>query len=569
MSSWRLPWLFLLCLSCACSSTGDAFPPADVVFRGGLVYTPGDRQPRARVVAVRGGKIVFVGNDLDVEAQPGPGTEIVDIGDGLLLPGFHDSHSHPMAAGTRMLRCDLEGLTWPEAVLAALRTCETKLQEGEWLRGINLAPEAFREPGPDSNPLDAIPGKRPSLIQSTGNRFWANSATLELAGISEQTPDPLHGRIGRLPGGNEPSGLLVGAAVNKVYRLLPIPDDSALRRSLQWASEQANRFGIVSSNESAAPPKLVAAFLSAARYDELHRLRLQVAQRWDPERGMEQFQAMLNAADLNDKRMLNLRSVKLFLDGDSHDRSAALLAPYENADGSRGSLNFKDAELFEIVRRVDAAGFDLHFHAWGDRAVRQALDAIEHAIRGNPEWDRRHQVAHLGLIHPDDLPRFAALNVTADVQPLWANRKEARGSLVDVLGAERAERLIPVRGLFDAGVRVVAGSDWISESMNPLVAIQYAVTRQMLDGSDEPWIPVERASLAQMLEAYTINGAWIARQEHLTGSIEVGKAADMVLLDRNLFEIPPREIAQARVRMTLVNGRVVYRQDPGDEDSVE
>ena len=458
MNWLRVLGFVLLVVPCALPGVAPADQAADILFRNGLVYTADGRRSKARAVAVRAGKIIFVGNDTESEAYLGPGTEIIDIGDGILLPGFHDSHNHPMGAGTRVLRCDLDGLAWPEAVLGELRRCEGNLEEGDWLRGMNLGSEAFYGDGPNKYMLDEVTGDRPALIQSIGNAFWVNSAALELAGIDDTVPDPPHGWIGRLPGSNEPSGLLDGSAAGDVYRLLPVPDDRALRKSLDWASREANAFGIVSSNESAARPELVAAFLSAAHEGELHRLRLQVAQRWDPQQDFSQFDAMVAAAESNDDPMLNLRSVKLFLDGDRTYRTAALLKPYQVADGGRGRLSYKDAELFEIVRRIDAAGFDLHFHAWGDRAVRQALDAIEHAIGVNPTWDRRHQVAHLGLVDPQDLPRFAELNVTADVQPLWAYRDEDRGSLADVLGAERASRMIPVRSLFDAGARVVAGS---------------------------------------------------------------------------------------------------------------
>ncbi|MDX1460205.1 MAG: amidohydrolase family protein [Xanthomonadales bacterium] len=566
MSTTRIAIALSILVLSACVAR-QTQAPADLVFHAGLVYTVDRDRPRAEAVAVRDGKIAYVGDEQGLAPWIGPETERVEIGKGMLLPGFHDSHNHPMAAGTRVLRCDLEGRTWPAGVLEALRRCASELGAGEWLRGTNLTAQAFHGTGPDKRQLDAITGDRPALIQSIGNPFWANSAALEMAGIDDDTPEPEFGRIVRRPGSSEPSGLLDGEAANEIYRLLPIPGEAALQRSLEWASRQANAFGIVSSNESAARPELVAAFISVAQRGDLTRLRLQVAQRWDRDRGLEQLDEIMKAAHASDDPMLNLRSVKLFLDGDSAHQDAALLRPY--ASGGLGALNYEDESLFQIVRRLDEAGLDVHFHAWGDRAVRQALDAVEQAIAVNPAWDRRHQVAHLGLVDPDDLPRFAALGVTADVQPLWAYLDDERRSLGQQLDAERAGRLIPIRSLFDAGARVVAGSDWISESMNPLVAIRYAVTRQKSDGSDAPWNPAERAGLEQMLEAYTINGAWLARQENVTGSIEEGKAADLVLLDRNLFELAPYEIARARVRMTLVNGEVVYRQGFVHDGSVE
>jgi hypothetical protein len=548
------------CLTACASAPGVA--PADRVFTGGAVYTVDPERSWASAVAIRDGRIVYVGDDGRAQAWIGPETEVTQLRGRMLLPGFHDSHMHPMAAGTRFARCQLRGLEWPAAVLAELERCAGALAPGDWLRGVDLSSEAFAGDGPDISQLDRLTGDHPALIQSrAGNRFWANSLVLRMAGIGAATPEPPYGRIGRAPGRQEPNGILEGSAAGDVYGLLPRYSTETLVGGLAYASALAHQFGITSSNEASTQPEQVAAYVDAGQSGALD-LRVQASLSWSPERGLEQIADLERLRGQAGGERFSARSIKFFLDGEGSHRSAALLEPYAGRPDERGALQFSDRELETYVTALDTAGFDLHFHAWGDAAVRQALDALEHAIWANPAWDRRHQIAHLALVHPDDLARFAALGVVADVQPLWAHLDGERELEIRALGSERGGRLSPVRSLIDAGARVVAGSDWISESMNPLVAIQYALTRRSLDRPGPAWIPEERASLEQMIEAYTINGAWLARQEGETGSIEVGKAADLVVLDRNLFEIDPMEIARARVLLTLLEGKEVHR-DPG------
>jgi hypothetical protein len=513
-------------------------------------------------VAIRDGRIVYVGDDGRAQAWIGPETEVTQLRGRMLLPGFHDSHMHPMASGTRFNRCQLKGLAWPEAALAELERCAHALKPGDWLRGVDLARKAFAGNGPSKALIDSFTADHPALIQvETGNTFWANSAALALAGITENTREPQYGRIGREPGSLEPNGVLEGDPAGAVYALLPAASPSTLGKALAYASSLANGFGISSSNEASTKPEHVAAYLAAERSGDLD-LRVQASLSWDPERGLEQIADLERLRAQAGGERFSARSVKFFLDGDGAHRSAALLEPYVGWPDERGALQFSDRELETYVTALDAAGFDLHFHAWGDAAVRQALDALEHAIGVNPSWDRRHQVAHLALVHLDDLPRFATLGVTADVHPIWAWLDEERRHEVALLGPERAARLVPIASLLRAGARVVAGSDWISLSMNPLDSIQYAVTRRPLDGSGPAWNEEERVKLEQIIEAYTINGAWLARQEHETGSIQVGKAADLVVLDRNVFEMDPMEISRVRVLLTLLEGKEVHR-DPG------
>ena len=558
----RILVVFLLALAGAVARAGpraEAPPdrPADWVFRAGGVYTLDPDRPWAEAVVVLGGRIVYVGDDRETEHWIGAGTRVVDLAGRMLLPGFHDAHMHPMAAGATQLRCPLGGLAWPDAIRAKLTECGQSLGEGEWLRAAGLDPEVLQGQGPGAALLDAAAGGRPALILAQRNQAaWLNTAALDAHGIDAATQDPVGGEIVRDPASGEPTGVLRGTAVFLAWPAASEYGESALREGLRLASRLANSLGITSASEASANAAHWAAYRAAEQAGEM-TLRVNAALSWDNRAGPEQLQRLQNLRAQAAGPYFRADSVKLFLDGDALNHSASLLVPYVGSD-SMGASHYGDG-LAALVTRLDAAGFQVHLHAYGDRAVRDGLDAIAGAVANGPPRDRRHQIAHLALVHPDDLPRFAAVGVTADIQPLWASWDDEKTAECELLGPQRCARLLAYRDLFDAGARVVAGSDWISASMSPLYGIQVAVTRRPPDGSGPAWIPEQRVTLEEMLRAYTIDGAWLAGQEALTGSIEIGKAADLVVLERNLFEVDPMTIEQVRVLLTLLDGRVVYR----------
>jgi predicted amidohydrolase YtcJ len=533
-----------------------------MVFWGGAIYTVDEARPWAEAVAVDDGLVVYVGSRPGVEAFIDGNTELIELGDGMLLPGFHDSHMHPMRAGNRFLRCQMEGLAWPDEVLAELEGCESRLRPGQWLRGVGLDDGLFDSGELHKSQLDAIAPDRPAFITNrTSFLGWVNSNALALAGIDAATPDPKGGVIARAPGTGEPSGVLRMNAVYPVYQRIPEPEELDLREALRLASKMANGFGITSSSEAQTLPQNWSAFVAADRAGEL-TLRIQASLAWDFERGPEQSEELSQRRDAHSSPMFRADSVKLFLDGSlTANQGAALLAPYAGTDGDYGPLSDSDRDAIrDAVVAIDAAGMNVHLHALGDRAVRYGLDAIRAAIETNTPWDRRPHMTHLVMVHPDDLPRFAQLGVTADFQALWAHLDDEKKASAAALGNPRAQRMIAIRDMLDSGARVVLGSDWTSDSMNPLYSIQVAVTRRPPDGSEPAWLPEQRITLEEALKAYTIEGAWLAGQEQLTGSIEVGKAADLVLLERSLFEVDPMEISQVKVLRTLLDGKTVYRR---------
>jgi predicted amidohydrolase YtcJ len=292
-------------------------------------------------------------------------------------------------------------------------------------------------------------------------------------------------------------------------------------------------------------------------------VRAMAAQSVDPRRGEGQVAEMVARRDRVRGRRFRAEGAKLFLDGEIDQHTAAMLEPYAGAPGVRGELMIQPRALDPLVRRLDAEGFLIHMHVMGDRAVRAGLDAIEHAIAANGLRDRRHQLAHIGVASPEDLPRFGRLGVAANFSPFWARADDpASGPTEAALGPVRSRWMYPIASVAAGGGRVIASSDWPSTPMNPLDAIQVALTRRPLDGKKPAQQPEERVGLAAILAAYTIDAAWAAHEEAIDGSIEAGKAADLVVLDRNLFAIDVMDLHQVKVLLTLLDGEPVYR-DPG------
>jgi len=291
-------------------------------------------------------------------------------------------------------------------------------------------------------------------------------------------------------------------------------------------------------------------------------LRVVAAQLADPEHGPEQVDDMIARRDRVRGARFRADAAKIFLDGEIGMHTAALLQPYADTHGSRGDLFVQPDALDTLVRRLDAAGFMIHMHVMGDRAVRAGLDAIERAVAANGGKDHRHQLAHVGMADPADLPRFGRLGVTANLSPGWFQASDpAMAPTEAVLDPQRRGWMYPAKSIQTAGGRIVLSSDWPATSMNPLENIQIAVTRQPLDGSKPAKLSRERVDLATAIAAYTKEAAWVAREDGIDGTIEPGKAADLVVLDRNLFRTPVLALHKARVLLTLLDGTAVYR-DP-------
>ncbi|MFI6932173.1 amidohydrolase [Streptomyces sp. NPDC050287] len=540
---------------------------ADLLFTGGPVLTPEGRT--ATAVAVTGDRVSAVGRD-EVHDLAGPRTEVVDLAGRLLLPGFQDAHVHPVPAGLELTQCDLTGARTADETVAAVRAYAEAHPEREWITGGGWSMEAFEGGTPTKELLDAVVPDRPVYLPNRDHHgAWVNSRALRLAGVTRRTADPADGRIER-DGSGEPSGTLQEGAMQLVGRLTPPVTPADRLTALLHAQHRLHALGITAWQDALVGDFLGMddpsdAYLAAARDGSL-TARVVGALWWDRERGPEQIPELVEKRAAFGHGRFRAGSVKLMLDGIAETGTAALLEPYLDrcgcATANRGTSFIDAGQLPKYVTELDALGFQCHFHALGDRAVRDALDAIGAARAANGPSDTRPHLAHLQVVHPDDVPRFARLGATANIQPLWAAHEPQLDELtIPFLGAERAAWQYPFGALLRSGATLAAGSDWPVSSPDPLRGIHVAVNRVAPDaGHGRVFLPGERLGLSQALTAYTAGSAYVNHLDD-TGRIRVGALADLVVLDRDPFEGPPEAIARTRVAQTYVGGARVYAAD--------
>jgi len=547
----------------ACRKEVPDVAPADLVLRNGAVYTVDAARSWARTVAIREGRIVHVGGDRMPPGLIGPKTEVVDLAGGMLLPGFQDGHVHLLLGGVELGECTLFTIETAAAVLDSIAACAAARPDG-WLRGVGWELTAFPNANPSKASLDRIAPGRPALMEAAdGHSAWANSRALELAGITRDTPDPVDGRIERDPRTGEPSGTLRETAMDLVSRLLPERTDAELVAGLDRALPQAAERGITAIMEALASESVFRAYAAA---DRAGRLTLRVVVAADAEPDSTGVEGVVKRLGEWRSRYATPRvrplTAKLFEDGVIESRTAALLAPYLDRKGDAGKPIYSQLVLDSLATALDRNGWQVHVHAIGDRAIRMTLDALEHARSVNGPRDARHTITHLQLIDPADLPRFRRLGVVANFEPLWANGDEYLTRLAEpALGPKRSRWLYPIRSVAKEGAVVSGGSDWSVSSLAPLDGIQVAVTHRPPDAPDQPtWRPEEAVDLPTAIAMYTINAAYQNHLERETGSIEVGKLADLVVLERNLFEVPADELHAVRVMRTMLEGKTVYRR---------
>lgn len=537
-------------------------PVADIALINGGIYTVDEKRSWAQAAAILDGAFIAVGSNSEIEALIGPETRTIDLSGNMAVPGFHDAHVHPTMGGYALLGCSLENEASVEAIIDKVTTCTSQGGDG-WLQGHAFNLGLFGQNGPNKTLLDAIDTERPIVLWgSDGHSAWANSKALELTGITADTIEPPLGVIERNPDGS-PSGTLRETAQELIRAVLPEATLDSNVEALSAGIRHLNSLGITSFIDAWVGQD---DYRSYQAIDQAGQLTARVVTSLTYESGFarhygDEFdQVLVNRSDYESER-LNHDSVKLFLDGVLEGETAALLEPYVGEHHHSGELILSPEELAAAVTHFDAMGLQVHMHAIGDRAVRSGLDAIEAARQQNGPSDNRHHISHLQMIHIDDIERFEGLNATANFQAVWAEPDEWIMELnLPVLGEERVQAMYPIASVERAGGRIVGGSDWNVSTAYPLPAIEVAIRRQDATKDSGPVLNErERVSLASMIDAYTINGAWLMHQEHKTGSIEVGKQADLVVLDRQLFEIPVTEISDTRVLLTLLDGEVIYK----------
>jgi predicted amidohydrolase YtcJ len=526
------------------------------------VYTVDAARSWATAVAVRDGRIVYVGTDSLPSGLVGPKTEVVELAGQMVLPGFQDAHVHPLDSGVELGQCKLDDLTTPSQIVDAIRAYAAAHPDLSWIRGTGWQLPVFPSGNPTKHLLDqAVPDRPAFFYAADGHSAWVNSKALELAGITGETPDPANGRIERDPRTHQPSGTLREAAADLVARRLPKSTDAELMAGLERAQKEANRFGITTVFEADAGEPELRTYAAADRSGTL-TFRVVAASHVGEAAGDSVIGRLKEWRKQYSTRLVHPIAAKIFADGVIEARTAALLAPYLDRPGDSGSPNYDAPTLNRLVVDLDRAGFQLHVHAIGDRAIRMTLDALEQARRTNGVHDNRPGIAHLELIDPADIPRFRRLGVVANFQPLWANGDEYLTKLTEpALGPARSRWLYPIASIARTGAALAAGSDWSVSSLNPLDGIEVGIIHREPDlPKQKPWHPDERVDLATMIAMYTINAAYANHQERATGSIEEGKLADLVVLDRNLFAIPPEEIHHAQVMRTIFEGTTVFRR---------
>jgi predicted amidohydrolase YtcJ len=541
--------------------------PADLALLGGSLLTIAQVGGRAAALAVRGGRIVTVGSDDAVRQQIGPRTRVIELGGRTVLPGFQDAHVHPIGAGLEALRCSLHGQRGLDAYLAAVAEYAARRPDTEWITGGGWSMDDFPGGTPRAEDLDRAVADRPAFLPNRdGHGAWVNSLALERAGITAETPDPPDGRIERDPDGS-PSGTLHEGAAQLVERLIPVDTEAEMLDALAWAQAALHRLGITAWQDAWVLRDMIDVY---RRFAEGGRLTARVigAHWWDRTRGPEQIEPWLAMREQGAVGRFAVTSVKLMLDGIVENFTAAMSAPYLDGTGnptSNGGIDFIAPDvLADVVTRIDALGFQPHFHAIGDRAVHHALDAVAAARAANGPSDTRPHVAHIQVIHPDDIARFAPLGMVANAQPYWAVHDGQMDRLtIPFLGPERSTWQYPFGSLLRAGARLAMGSDWSVSTADPLVQIEVALNRVSDANRDrEPFLPGERLTLDEALAAFTIGSAYVNHLDGETGTLEVGKLADLIVLDRDIDAPDAGPLGDARVIGTFVEGEAVHDELP-------
>jgi predicted amidohydrolase YtcJ len=582
--------LSTLLLSAAAHAAPAA--PADTVYRNGYVYTVDAQDSVQQALAVRGGRIVYVGGNAGADEYTGARTRVIDLQGRMLMPGLVDGHMHPQSGGTRLLNCslDYQPLTVPQfqaRIQACLDQDQAKnVSPKRWLRVVNWFQQGMLPDGVDvtSAVLDSLKTSRPVVVRSSfGHSALLNSRALKLAGVTRRTPDPEGGKIARDAAGNA-TGILEDAAQDMVSKFMPVLTPKENLAASTKALEAMRQQGITTFLDAYTDPETLTAFSQLQKQGKL-TARGHFAVLVDPKdaissKAFKEIRQLARQFDQGATRVepsMQVRHAKLFMDGviAAPALTGTMLAPYYTNQGtpqqphwapgtSKGPASyFAPALLKSTLSRLAKARIDPHIHVDGDGAVRDALDAVQ-ALRATPEGkDVRPALAHDEIVDPADFPRFKQLDATAVLSFQWAKpAPDTVGALKEYMGKERYAIVEPQSLLLDAGARIAYGSDWPVDPLDMWFALKVGVTRTASPAAgpeyagrlgDAPGMP-----RAAVLRAATLNAAYTLRQEKETGSLEAGKLADLIVLDRNFMEVPAEDIANTRVLQTVVGGKVVY-----------
>jgi predicted amidohydrolase YtcJ len=583
-----LPAMFLLAGACAAAAADTA---ADTVYRHGIIYTVDAKDSTQQALAIRAGRIVYVGSDAGAASFVGAKTTVVDLRGRMVMPGLVDGHSHPLQGGGTLLKCNLN---YEQLHIAEMQTkiqsCLDKTQGREpdgWLEVVNWFQEGMLPAGTVTTKaaLDALKTRRPIFVMSSfGHTALVNSRGLRLAGIDAKTQDPLGGKVGRDAAGN-PSGILEDAAHEAVEKKIPAPTPAENVKAAAAALDALSKQGVTTFLDAMADASTLEAFAALQRTGRLtarahFAVMIPPPLGPDPKRAVAMVKALAQRYDQGDvaaEPTLTVRNIKLFLDGviTAPASTGAMLRPYLSPQGasanphwapsnSRGpDVYFPAPVLSALLIEAAAAGFEPHMHADGDRAVREGLDGVAAMRRQFPDRDIRAAIAHDEIVDPADFPRYKQLNVIPVLSFQWEKQApDTMEGAQQYLGPARFKYMEPAGFLADAGARIAYGSDWPVDPLNEWFALKVGVTRTNAPQADHKYagrLSEDRGlTRSEALRAITMNSSYELHQDLKTGSLEVGKLADLVVLDRNFFAIPPEQIADIKVLQTVVGGRVVY-----------
>jgi predicted amidohydrolase YtcJ len=553
---------------------------AELVLVSGKVRTPAHPSGFVQAAAINGGVVVALGRDEEIRGHVRPFTRVVNLRGRLAIPAFGDAHVHPVQGGLESRRCNLAGQRTRRQYLDTIAAYCGALPLGAWVLGGGWSMPAFPGGKPSAADLDTVTGGRPAFLPNRDHHSaWVNTAALEIAGVTADTPDPADGRIERDHAG-VPTGALHDGAMRLVADYVPPPSQAELSAALLAAQGRLHSLGITSIQDACigdagelGMPDAFDTYRRAAA-DRLLTCRVTGALWWDRFRGRHQLDTLQGRREAADGGgYFRATSVKLMLDGVCETFTAAMGTPYLDGHGHHtdrsGNLFIEPAELTEAVGLLADLGFQMHFHAIGDRAVTAALDALA-KIPDGQRANGRHHIAHLQFVSPSDLGRFAELGVIANFQPLWACRDEQNDQLtVPFVGDQRAAWQYRIGSLQRTGARLAFGSDWPVSSADPLQEMHVAVNRMLSTrlgqpGSVEtttPLLPDEAITIGAAVDAFTRGVAYVNHEEDVAGTLELGKLADIAVLTQDIYAVPPAAIGDTAVALTVASGQIVH----GDE----